>query len=308
MKIIGLILCGVWFNQVAAAEAPSTPPVPTIPGSEILLYDIKTSPEGQIWLADGRNITQQPGYDSQPRFSSDGKTVYYTHAVSAESGFQMDIYQYDLNSGENKPYLVTAASEYSPTPLLDGPGLSVVQVDAAGDQYVVLLNNQAEPEQQAKRYSDLKQVGYFNWTAGGNLWTFVLNEASGGDLYWQGPDLETTKLSENVGRAFITDAAGQRLYLVDKNTAPHRIHSRTAAEAVATDVMSLPMGVEDFTLDSQGRFWAGRDNTLFVSTDQLRWFIVHEFNDPKLHQITRVTTNPAANRIAIVFAEKNDSE
>ena len=308
MKLFWVALGCAWASVSMGEDASTTPAVPALPGNEILLYEIKTNPDGLLQLGAGKNITNQPGYDSQPRFSVDGKTLYYTHAVSTESGFQMDIYQYDLNSGDTQPYMVTAASEYSPTPLLDGQGLSVVQVDAAGDQYVVWLNNQAEPEKQIKRYSDLKQVGYFNWTQDGYLWSFVLNDKNGGDLYLQGPDLEAKKLSENVGRAFITDAAGKRLYLVDKNTAPYRIHSRTAAASTATDVMPLPMGVEDFTLDSQGRFWAGRDNTLFVSTDQQRWFIVHEFNDPKLHQITRITTNPEANRIAIVFAEKNDTE
>ncbi|WP_223787878.1 TolB family protein [Marinicella meishanensis] len=308
MKILWLVLLGLWTHVLGAEDKPATPAVPALPGNEILLYDIKSLPDGLLKLEGGQNITQQPGYDSQPKFSADGQFIFYTHAVMTDTGFQMDIWQHDLNSGKNQPYLVTAESEYSPTPLLHGPGLSVVQVDAAGDQYVVLLNNQAEPGKQSKRHSDLKQVGYFNWTQGGHLWSFVLNEHNGGDLYRQGPDMVANKLADNVGRAFITDATAQTIHYVDMNTTPHRIHRRTAKDTTATDVMPLPMGVEDFTLDSQGRFWAGRDNTLFVSTDQRRWYIVHEFNDPNLHQITRLTTNPAADRIAIVFAEKTAAE
>jgi len=288
------------------AEEVATTPAPAIPGNEILLFDIKTSSGGSVSLGGGKNITNQPGYDSQPRFSADGQLIYFTRAVTTETGMQTDIYQYDLATAKIQPYLITPESEYSPTPRLDAPGISVVQVDAAGDQYVVLLDNQAKPGQQVTRYSDLKQVGYFNWTQGGHLWSFVLNETNGGDLYVQGPDLVAKKLSNNVGRSFITDATAESIHYVDKNTSPHQVLQHAANDTFVTDVlvMTLPMGVEDFTLDSQGRFWAGRDNTLFVSTDQKRWYIVHEFHDPKLHPITPVTTDPAPKPIPSGFAEK----
>ncbi len=308
MTYIFLILMLFVSTQPMAEDAPNSPAVPAIPGNEILLFDIKNLTDGKVELGPGKNITNQPGYDSQPKFSLDGSIVYYTHAVSSDSGFQMDIYQYDVRSGKTQPYLVTRESEYSPTPRIHGDGLSVVQVDEHGDQYVVLLDKQDEPGQQAKRYSDLKQIGYFNWTADGSLWSFVLNDNSGGDLYRQGKDLKGVQSVSNIGRAFITDQSNKHLYFVDKNSSPWRIKSSTADSKTPEDVMALPMGVEDFTLDSKGRFWAGRDNTLYVSTDQQRWFIAHEFNDPMFHQITRVTTNPNADQIAIVFAEKSNKE
>jgi|GEM_PF-1227624 len=310
MKFMGMMLLLLLssFVAVSADKEPAKPAAPVIPGSEVLLFNINQSADGWPTLGPGKNISNQPGYDSQPRFSNDGNILYYTHAVLEGSSMQMDILQYDLKTQITTPYLVTAESEYSPTPQLQGAGLSVVQVDQHGDQYLVLLNNQAAPEQQSQRYSDLKQVGYFNWTNGGDLWTFVLNDENGGDLYHQGVDLVAEKITTNIGRSFITDADGKVLYFVDKKTQPWSINAITAAAKLPKTVMSLPLGVEDFTLDSQGRFWAGRNNTLYVSTDQQRWYIAHEFNDPSLHQITRVTTNPAANKIAIVFAEKNHNE
>ncbi len=306
--------------QIQAAEesVESKPAAPVIPGNEILLFDIQQDATGIPMLSKGINITNQPGYDSQPRFSNDGKTLYYTHAVVTASAMQMDIYQYDITTGNTSPYLTTELSEYSPTPMPHQPGLSVVQVDEKGDQYLVLLNSELKADKPnankvSQRYSDLTQVGYFNWIqaadeSGYDAWSFILNDNNGGDLYQQGSGLKAAKVSQHVGRSFITDSQHKTLYYVDKNSTPWRIKARTADAAHSTDVMPLPMGVEDFTLDSQGRFWAGRDNTLFVSSDQKRWFIVAEFNDPSLHQITRVTTNPLANKIAIVFAEKTASE
>jgi len=294
--------------EVAAAITVVATPAPVIPGNEIMLFDIKQDTVGNLELSAGKNITNQPGYDSQPRFSKDGDTLYYTHAVETTEGSQMDIYQYQLSTGKTKPYMTTTESEYSPTPLQDKNGLSVVQVDAQGDQYIVILDADAEAGKQMKRYSDLKQVGYFNWTSGYKNWSFVLNDAGGGDLFHMGKGKKPFLLSKNIGRTFVNDATNKLIYYVDKNTQPWRIKSRSAASKNAKDIMPLPMGVEDFTLDSKGRFWAGRNNTLFVSTDQQKWFIVAEFNDPNLHQITRLTINPMADKIAIVFAEKTLNE
>ena len=201
----------------------------------------------------------------------------------------------------------TPESEYSPTPMPDEPGLSVVQVDDKGDQYVVLLNNKGEEGKQAKQYTDLKQVGYFNWTEDQQLWSFVLND-EGGDLFHSDSNKQATLLSKNIGRSFITDAANTVLYYVDKNTTPWRIKSKKAKLDEAVDIMALPEGVEDFTLDAAGRFWTSDNNTLLVSTEDKTWLKVKAFELEGLSQISRLTTNPAGNQIAIVFAETSNKE
>ncbi len=293
--------------EKSASQTAVANPVPVIPGNEILLFDIIEQTQGELRLSVGTNITNNPGYDSQPKFSHDGQVIFYTHAVTNDSSTQMDIYQYTLANGETKPYMSTPLSEYSPTPMPHQAGLSVVQVDEKGDQYLVILNNELNKDYQSQRYSDLKQVGYFNWTLKAQNWSFILNDSSGGDLYFMGQNKQASLLEKNVGRTFVTDAEHQRIYYVNKNSTPWRINSRADKEK-AEDLMALPLGVEDFTLDSKGRFWAGRDNTLFVSTDQTRWYIVAEFTDPNLHQISRLTSSPKADKIAIVFAEKTLSE
>jgi hypothetical protein len=283
--------------QSAAVAAPQPP------GSEIMLFDYQLNIQGDYVLSNGKNITQSPGYDSQPRFSADGQTIYYTHFVDK----QMDIYQYNLSSGITSVYMTTEESEYSPTPMPDESGLSVVQVDANGDQYVVLLNNEADKEKQARRYTDLKQVGYFNWTEDQQLWSFVLND-EGGDLYHLDSNKQATLLGKNIGRSFITDATNTLLFYVDKNTTPWCIKSKQSKSDEAIDIMALPDGVEDFTLDAAGRFWTSQNNTLLVSTEQKTWHKVKEFELKNLSQISRLTTNPAGNQIAIVFAETNNKE
>jgi hypothetical protein len=294
----------IWFflliSHVVSANddqpAEPTPPAPS--GSEVMLFALSADDNQLPRLSSGINISQSPGYDSQPRFSADGQRVYFTHF----SDGQMDVHQYDLSSDQTTAYLVTDESEYSPTPVPGQSVISVVQVDVQGDQYLVLLDANRTPP-RVERYADIKQVGYFNWTRNGYLWLFKL-AGQGGDLYVLDTDKKPRLVTRNVGRSFITNAAADTLYFVDKNTTPWRIRAIHEQRLEVTDVMALPLGVEDFTLDSQGRLWAGKGDALYVSDDQQRWYLAHEFDLPGLSGISRLTTSPDASRLAVVFAEQ----
>jgi hypothetical protein len=121
-------------------------------------------------------------------------------------------------------------------------------------------------------------------------------------------DKKSRLVTRNVGRSFITNAAKDTLYFVDKNSSPWRIRAIHDERLEVVEVMALPKGVEDFTLDSTGRFWAGKGDALFASDDQKRWYLVHEFELPGLRGISRLTTNADASRMAVVFAEQPGSE
>ncbi|MFC3193807.1 PD40 domain-containing protein [Marinicella sediminis] len=303
--LMALMMVGpVWASDPLdkpAVNAIDQPPAP--PGSEVMMFQLDADLHGRPVIGQATNVSQSPGYDSQPKFSADGQRLYFTHYQNQ----QMDIHQYDVSSGQRSAYLLTSESEYSPTPIPGTELLSVVQVDSQGDQYLVLLDPTAKQGDQAKRYSDIKQVGYFNWTTGRNLWLFKLAD-QGGDLYWLNEQKQPRLVTRHVGRSFITNAAQDTLYFVDKKTMPWRIRSISAAHPEVRDVMALPVGVEDFTLDANDRFWAGRGHTLFVSDDQQRWYIAHEFDLPGLGHISRVTTDPQLRYLSVVFAEQPDNE
>ena len=274
MLVLLLLLISLFVSQAFAEQSNEvTQPTetPVLPGSEIWLFDIKQDGEDSLQLAAGKNFTQHKGYDSQPRFSNDGQVVFYTRQVIDSDNKQTDIYEYHLETGKTQPYMTTAESEYSASVDYEEPGITVVQVDAKGDQYVVHMNKEATEEtKKVQRFSDLKQVGYFGWTSGYKFWSFVLNDAGGGDMV--------------------------------------RIKSRQRKLHAAIDIMELLPAVEDFTVDAKGRFWAGKDQVLYVSTDQKTWTQVKDFSDEGLNGITRLTTNPTGDKIAIVFAEKDKSE
>lgn len=295
---------GIWAflltsHGALASEEQQIAPPPAPPGSEVVLFELHTDSTTTLpRITGGTNISQSPGYDSQPRFSTDGQQLYFTHF----SDGQMDVYLHDLGTGLTAAYLETSESEYSPTPVPGQSAISVVQVDAQGDQFLVILDATQTPP-RVERYADIKQVGYFNWTRDGHLWLFKL-AGQGGDLYVLDQAQRARLVTRHVGRSFITNAVRDTLYFVDKNTTPWRIKAIHEQHLEVTDVMALPLGVEDFTLDSKGRFWAGKGDALYVSDDQRRWYLAHEFDLPGLSGISRLTTSPDASRLAVVFAEQ----
>lgn len=286
-------------TKTHAEEKAEVTVAPAIPGSEIYLFDINNKGDFPQ-LGKGKNITRSEGYDSQPHFDKKGKKVYYTKIRNG----QADIYQYDIKTNTNQAYMSTPESEYSPTTIPGEKGLSVIQVDDQGDQYLVKLNKNNK-NQKATRYSDLKQVGYHNWIKnnGMHLWTFILNDNNGGDLYHQGKNKKAAKIEENIGRSFITDKNNKTLYYVDKKNTPWQIKSRNKAKGSGKAVIDMVAGSEDFTMDSKGRFWMGEGNKLYVSTNKKHWTLIKQFTHPTMGNISRLTTNPNGDQIAIVLDE-----
>ncbi len=65
------------------------------------------------------------GYDNQPTFSADGKSILY---VCIDSTKQADIYQYNISKKLSINLTKSEVSEYSPTIINNGLGFTCVVV------------------------------------------------------------------------------------------------------------------------------------------------------------------------------------
>ena len=79
----------------------------TPPDTEVFLAPL-TSDGGKLVVGRAENISNSPGYDNQPSFSPDGRSVYFT---SGRSSGQMDIYRYDTGKKLITPVTATPESE-----------------------------------------------------------------------------------------------------------------------------------------------------------------------------------------------------
>ena len=101
------------YGSALAAQSP--------PGTDIYVMSFAA---GGATATIGKpvNITARAGYDNQPFFSPDGKSVYYT----SNRGAQTDIYRFDLGPGTSTQITRTPENEYSPTIMPDGKQFVVV--------------------------------------------------------------------------------------------------------------------------------------------------------------------------------------
>lgn len=124
-------------------------------------------PETDVWLfqldkksqiTGSLNITNRPGYDNQPSFSSDGKSIYYT---SIREDKQADIYHYSVKSKKTKQLTKTSESEYSPVESTVNNGLSVVTVLKDSSQVVQLLSPKSYTAVSTSLSTNVDSVGYY---------------------------------------------------------------------------------------------------------------------------------------------------
>lgn len=104
-----------------------------LPNTDLWLFKIKNE-KGKLSLQKGENITKREGYDNQPSFSEDGKSIYY---VSIREDKQADIYIYNISNRKIVQHTKTSQSEYSPTLSPDKKYLMCVTVLQDSSQVIL---------------------------------------------------------------------------------------------------------------------------------------------------------------------------
>jgi dipeptidyl aminopeptidase/acylaminoacyl peptidase len=154
---------------ILAIQPPAAPPAPP-PDTEIFLASLSASTDGPT-VGEPANITNSPGYDNQPSFTPDGRSILFT---SIRGGTQTDIYRYDLASRVVSRVTDTPESEYSATITPDGGHISVIRVEA--DQTQRLWRFTTDGRQPEVVLANVKPVGYHAWIDDQTLALFVLGQ------------------------------------------------------------------------------------------------------------------------------------
>src|SRR6185436_12979189 len=146
MRVLLSIALVAGLMQTPVAPPPQAPSPP--PATDIYLLPLKDG-LASLKRAKPTPISAAPGYDNQPNFSPDGKTILF---AANRDGKQSDVYKFDRASGKVTQLTATAENENSPTYVPAGAGaagaFTVVQseFDRAG-------NKPASPIQRLWRFN-----------------------------------------------------------------------------------------------------------------------------------------------------------
>lgn len=263
------------------------------PGTDVFLLELAE-------LGTATNISARPGYDNQPAFAPDGKTIYFT----SQRGHQTDIYGYDVDDagGTSLTQITdTVESEYSPTPVPGINALSVVRVEQDGKQLLWCLDLAGGDAKLL--LPNIEPVGYHSWASAQQLALFVLGDTM---------TLQAAKVGADAGQVIASDIGRGIQRLPDGRIAFIQIVDQQRATISAANLQSHQIevlidtrpGSQDFAVSSDGTILMAQNNQLFGwHPRQDDWQLLASFEQPGLQKISRIAVSPDGSLLALVGDE-----
>ncbi|MDR7120302.1 hypothetical protein [Rheinheimera soli] len=229
MRLLSLALAAMVFPLAAA-----------LPQYNLYLTDLSKN----LSISNTTKINEIPTYINQPAFSMDGKSLFFTLEQGKDAAVQTDIGLYFIADKKQQLLTKTSLSEYSPTLLPDGSGLSLVVVEADQTQRLWAVDWQGNT---SLLKAEPKGVGYHAWGPHQDLLLFILGDQEDNHtVRYLNQDGKLTILATGVGRAlswqpgtqkgYYTQAKHDRLYL-----SSYDVKTRTKIQTE----LALPAGGQD---------------------------------------------------------------
>jgi len=279
------LICSLLFPVSLFAQLPET---------DIWLFKLEKK-EGKYSYAIPQNITNRAGYDNQPAFSIDGKSILY---VCIDSTNQADIYQYVIGKKTRTNLTKSKISEYSPTLMPDGKGLSCVVVEQDSTQRLWMLNLDGSFNQILFQNTD--SIGYHTWLNSDTLLYYRLTEPHSLRAVSKTKDKDVW-ISDTPTRAFKkTNNSNQFIYGVKKeNGVEYRVYDVLLKESnLYAKHESLN---EDFIWHPElGLIKSEGSDLIRYNTVSKQWESLLSFSSLGINKITRFVFDSKNKQLAIV--------
>lgn len=280
-----LLVYSLFLSCIAFGQLPET---------DIWLFKIDKK-ENKYIYSNPLNITHRVGYDNQPTFSLDGKSILY---VCIDSSKQADIYQYTISKKQSVNITKSEVSEYSPTILPNGLGFSAVVVEKDSSQRVWKFNLDGTFNSIAHQGTD--SVGYHTWLNNDTLMYYkltnphslrVLNLKTNEDAWICNHPCRAFK---NIGNT------SQFIYAIkDSSSVVFRIYNPALRESKI--YTTYPSANEDFIWHSElGLIKSENADLMRYNAQTKSWEILFSFSNLGIQKITRFVFDPKTKQLAIV--------
>ncbi len=286
-RVTTLVLTAVLGSAVGAQQRPP---------AEVFLAPF-TMKDGVPIVGTVVNVSQHPGYNNQPSFTSDSRSILFT---SDRDGGQTDIYVLDIASKSIKRLTNTPESEYSATVMPGGKRISVIRVEP--DQTQRLWSFAMDGSDPKLVINELKPVGYHAWVTDEDIASFVLgspNALAHTNVKTQKSDT----LGRDIGRSLLPlPGRGGFSFVqrVDSSTSVVKVMEWPSKKT--RDLVAMPKGGQDLVWASKDALMAGAGTRLlYWKTGAKEWLPVAVDG---LADISRLAISPDGKWIAIVATKK----
>lgn len=268
-------------------------------GNEIFVFKLEKKGQNFSISEPIRISDNNPGYDNQPHFLSDG-SLYY---VGNREG-QTEVIQVRLDDDSRTQLTNTKiGSEYSPTPIPGSQDFSAIRLDTTGLQ---LLYRYSKEKEDPEVILPNTVVGYHQWVDPDKLLAFVLGEPSTLQLCnVKKQDCEV--MDRNIGRSIhkIPGSKNDLMSYVSKKNESWEIRSFNPETGETEKIIEALPGSEDLAWSPDGTIFMGNGNTLykFHPAKDETWVVVAELSKFGLEGISRLAISPRGDRVAVVVDE-----
>ncbi len=271
--------------------------------------DATTSPPStDIWLVElgdpggaasaPVNLTNREGYDNQPAFLPDGSGFLYASA----DGEQVDIWRWGFATGSGRAVTRTPESEYSPQPIPDDDGFSVVRVESNDEDDQRLWRFDANGRNPRLLIEREYSVEYYRWVDPGLIALRVQGDPN--KLKFADPEIgavERDPAARAVGRTLATVPGANVLTFVHKvSTGQWWARNLDVLTREAMDVTEVPPGCEDFAWTPDRTLLVADDATILRFIPGEGWDELTNFSAAGIGGISRLAVAPDGRRLLFV--------
>lgn len=264
--------------------------------TEVFLFDL--SKDGK--LTNQKNISKNPGYDSQPSFYTKDQLLF-----AATRNGQTDILLYDINSNKKIDFLSNTpkGGEYSPQRIPGSKNVSAVRLDNNGLQRFYSYNFTTKESKEV--IAELK-VAYPMWY---DKNTVISSVIVGNNLDLIISDIKSKKnhtVQKKVGRSFHHIPNSNLVSYISKENDQWEVRSLNVKTKKTQKIVNTSGNYEDICWLPDGTILQAKGNQIlkFNPKTDSDWSVFHSFKNTGIHKISRIMVSEDGSKIAIV-AEEN---
>lgn len=267
--------------------------------TEIYLIDLYRKADS-IAVKNVSNISNNPGYDSQPSFLSNEQLIY-----AGTQNNQTEIMMYDLQFGnKSRVNKATTGGEYSPQKFPSLDQLAAVRLDPDGLQQLYSYKYNDSKALEEKPLITAVSVAYFAFHDNNNIVASILADDK---LVLVKANLSTKKIdtiTSNVGRSIHKVPGTDNVSYTSVNE--DGIHEVYIIDILGDNesyyVCDLPIGIQDHCWLTDSELLLGSGSKLYTYDlfGNTKWEEIADLSSYKISEINRITVSPDKSKIALV--------
>jgi Tol biopolymer transport system component len=262
--------------------------------TEVYLFEINND-NGDWSVGKGKNISNNPGYDSQPHFYSSKSIVF-----SSTRNKQTDIAEYNIKTGKIKFINSTPnGGEYSPQRIPKSKNISAVRLDTDGLQRFYKYNYKTGKSTEI--IADLK-VAYPMWYDKNTAINVVI---VGDDLDLIVSEIKSKRnitIQKKVGRSLHHIPNTPLISYISKENEQWEVKMFNPKNGERKKIIETVGEKEDVCWLPDGTLLIAVGNTLmkFNPLKDKKWKIFHTFPKNKYKNISRILVNSKGTQLVMV--------